>query len=100
MEVMKCIKCKGDTKVTDSRTVAKNACRRRRICVKCGFRYTTIEKLEKQKNMKICKEEGCSESMEGRPPQAKTCLNIECMKKSRKRQREAREQQKKIKQEK
>jgi len=46
---MNCPKCKNDTKVIDSRPTGQEkspGCkkiRRRRECLKCGFRFTTIE---------------------------------------------------------
>ncbi|PIU24114.1 transcriptional regulator NrdR [Candidatus Berkelbacteria bacterium CG08_land_8_20_14_0_20_39_8] len=43
---MQCTECKkGDTKVIDSRDDQKTI-RRRRECLKCGFRFTTYEKIE------------------------------------------------------
>ncbi|MEI6144312.1 MAG: transcriptional regulator NrdR [Candidatus Berkelbacteria bacterium] len=43
---MQCIECKkGDTKVIDSRDDEKTI-RRRRECLKCGYRFTTYEKIE------------------------------------------------------
>ena len=43
---MYCTQCKkGDTKVIDSRDDEKTI-RRRRECLKCGFRFTTYEKVE------------------------------------------------------
>ncbi len=43
---MQCTQCKkADTKVIDSRDDEKTI-RRRRECLKCGFRYTTYEKVE------------------------------------------------------
>ncbi|MBI4449535.1 transcriptional repressor NrdR [Candidatus Uhrbacteria bacterium] len=44
---MHCPKCKnGDTKVTDSRTSSEGMLiRRRRECVRCGFRFSTIEEI-------------------------------------------------------
>lgn len=42
---MNCLKCnQGDTKVYDSRVVKTNkAIRRRRECLECGYRFTTVE---------------------------------------------------------
>lgn len=41
---MRCPKCGGDTNVIESRKPKdQNSVRRRRECVKCGFRYTTHE---------------------------------------------------------
>lgn len=39
---MRCPKCKGDSRVTDSRLTNK-ALRRRRACTSCGHRWTTYE---------------------------------------------------------
>jgi transcriptional repressor NrdR len=46
---MKCPKCDTtDTKVIESRDVGGGeAIRRRRECLKCGFRYTTYERIER-----------------------------------------------------
>lgn len=47
--VMQCPRCKQtDTQVIDSR-VCFEAVRRRRLCTKCGFRFTTFEKIERPK---------------------------------------------------
>ena len=46
---MKCSQCQQvDTKVIESRDVAEGeAIRRRRVCVKCNYRFTTYERLER-----------------------------------------------------
>lgn len=46
---MKCNQCQyDDTKVIESRDVADGqAIRRRRSCAKCGYRFTTYERLER-----------------------------------------------------
>src|SRR5665213_665937 len=46
---MKCNQCQSDDiKVIESRDVAEGqAIRRRRMCVKCGHRFTTYERLER-----------------------------------------------------
>ena len=46
---MKCNQCQfDDTKVIESRDVAEGqAIRRRRMCAKCGSRFTTYERLER-----------------------------------------------------
>ncbi|HEX7368117.1 MAG TPA: transcriptional regulator NrdR [Candidatus Saccharimonadales bacterium] len=46
---MKCNQCNlDDTKVIESRDVADGqAIRRRRMCSKCGYRFTTYERLER-----------------------------------------------------
>ena len=42
---MKCCKhdCVGDTRVLDSRLVDLHMIKRRRVCKKCGARFTTYE---------------------------------------------------------
>ena len=46
---MKCNECQhDDTKVIESRDVAEGeAIRRRRMCVQCGHRFTTYERIER-----------------------------------------------------
>jgi transcriptional repressor NrdR len=46
---MKCSQCQeDDIKVIESRDVADDqAIRRRRMCVKCGYRFTTYERVER-----------------------------------------------------
>jgi transcriptional repressor NrdR len=46
---MKCNQCQGDDiKVIESRDVADDqAIRRRRMCVKCSYRFTTYERVER-----------------------------------------------------
>lgn len=46
---MKCAQCHGeDIKVIESRDVADDqAIRRRRMCVNCGYRFTTYERIER-----------------------------------------------------
>ena len=46
---MKCNQCQeDDIKVIESRDVADDqAIRRRRMCVKCGYRFTTYERVER-----------------------------------------------------
>lgn len=46
---MKCSQCQSDDiKVIESRDVAEGqAIRRRRMCVQCGYRFTTYERLER-----------------------------------------------------
>jgi transcriptional repressor NrdR len=56
---MHCPRCNHlDTKVYDTR-IAKNgkATRRRRECLKCGFRFTTVEEI-KPINLKVEKRNG------------------------------------------
>ena len=44
---MKCVVCHKDTKVLDSRLSSDGfRVRRRRECLKCGFRYSTNEEIE------------------------------------------------------
>lgn len=42
---MRCVKCRGETKVKDSRS-HKDTIRRRRICKKCEHRFFTFEVAE------------------------------------------------------
>ncbi len=42
---MRCVKCKGETKVKDSRS-HQDTIRRRRICKKCEHRFFTFEVAE------------------------------------------------------
>jgi len=54
---MHCTRCKkGDTRVVDSRD-GENSIRRRRECLRCGFRFTTYERLEIP-NIKVEKRDG------------------------------------------
>jgi len=59
---MLCPKCKkGDTSVVDSReTEDGKAIRRRRVCEKCKFRFTTYEEPEKS-NFIVVKKDGSRE---------------------------------------
>ncbi len=41
---MKCKKCNSETYVIDTRSHNSGGIRRRRVCLKCGERFTTIEK--------------------------------------------------------
>lgn len=56
---MRCPKCQTvDTKVIESRDVADGeAIRRRRECLKCQYRYTTYERLERP-NLVVQKKDG------------------------------------------
>jgi len=49
--MMPCPHCKGKTKVFDTRLNPDNNVRRRRRCMKCGYRFSTIEteKLKQDK---------------------------------------------------
>lgn len=42
VKLMKCPKCNGNTKVTDSRC-EDDCVNRRRVCLECGYRFSTIE---------------------------------------------------------
>lgn len=59
---MLCPKCKkSETSVIDSRDAEDNkAIRRRRQCDKCGYRFTTFERMEKS-NFIIVKKDGSRE---------------------------------------
>lgn len=59
---MRCLSCHHpDTKVTDSRLVADGmAIRRRRECIKCGFRFSTYEESEIL-NLSVVKRNGSRE---------------------------------------
>lgn len=49
---MYCPKCRGKTKVTDSRAMRnKNGIRRRRQCQVCGHSFTTYEVFEQSLNI-------------------------------------------------
>ncbi len=59
---MKCSQChEVDTKVIESRDVAEGqSIRRRRECLKCGFRFTTYERLERPQ-LVVIKQNGTRE---------------------------------------
>ena len=59
---MKCNQCQSeDIKVIESRDVAEGqAIRRRRMCVTCGYRFTTYERLERPQLI-IVKNDGTRE---------------------------------------
>jgi len=59
---MKCNQCQSDDiKVIESRDVAEGqAIRRRRMCVSCGYRFTTYERLERPQLI-IVKNDGTRE---------------------------------------
>jgi len=46
---MKCPKCKGSTRVVWSRPESDTEIRRRRECLACSHRFTTIEKPKEPK---------------------------------------------------
>ncbi len=60
---MRCAKCKyEDTKVIDSReTNESREIRRRRECEKCGYRFTTFERIETA-NFHVVKKDGSREN--------------------------------------
>jgi len=62
---MRCPKCGcQDDKVIDSRASREGATiRRRRECIKCGYRYTTYEQIERNKLM-VVKRDGRREDFE------------------------------------
>lgn len=62
---MRCPKCqKSETKVIESRDVAgSEAIRRRRECLKCNFRYTTYERIERP-NLVVVKRDGTRQSFD------------------------------------
>ena len=62
---MRCPKCGcQDDKVIDSRASREGATiRRRRECIKCGYRYTTYEQIERAKLM-VVKRDGRREDFE------------------------------------
>lgn len=54
---MICSSCeKGETQVTDSRDAGR-AIRRRRECLKCGYRFTTFERIEHRRIVVIKKDD-------------------------------------------
>ena len=59
---MKCQQCGScDSKVVESRDVADgDAIRRRRECLKCGYRFTTYERVERP-NLVVIKRDGTRE---------------------------------------
>ena len=59
---MKCSRCQcSDIKVIESRDVADDqAIRRRRMCVKCGYRFTTYERIERPQIV-VVKKDGSRE---------------------------------------
>jgi transcriptional repressor NrdR len=57
---MRCPKCGClDDKVIDSRSSREGGTiRRRRECLKCGFRFTTYEEIEKPATLMVLKRDG------------------------------------------
>lgn len=49
---MKCIECNSRTDVYDSRLIEGRGYRRKRKCMKCGFRFATIEVLDEEKGLR------------------------------------------------
>lgn len=49
---MRCIKCNSATDVYDTRLIPGEGSRRKRKCVKCGFRFATIEILDTVRELK------------------------------------------------
>lgn len=62
---MKCPKCSHlDDKVIDSRAIRNGDCiRRRRVCLKCGYRFTTYEEVIKT-SLRIIKRDGRHEELD------------------------------------
>lgn len=62
---MKCPKCGADDdKVLDSRSAREGAAiRRRRECVKCGYRYTTYEEINRDELL-VIKRDGTRQSFD------------------------------------
>ena len=62
---MRCPKCSHqDDKVIDSRAVRNGDCiRRRRVCLKCGFRFTTYEEVIRT-SLRVMKRDGRHEEMD------------------------------------
>ena len=61
---MKCVQCGYmDDKVIDSRTSKDGLCiRRRRECLRCGYRYTTYEQIERM-DLRVVKRDGMHEAL-------------------------------------
>jgi transcriptional repressor NrdR len=64
---MRCPKCgNGDDKVIDSRTIRDGeAIRRRRVCLRCDYRFTTYEEVVKA-NLQVKKRDGRFEDLDRR----------------------------------
>jgi transcriptional repressor NrdR len=64
---MRCPKCSHqDDKVIDSRTVRNgDVIRRRRVCLKCGYRFTTYEEVVKA-GLRVIKRDGRHEELDRR----------------------------------
>lgn len=64
---MRCSNCNNkNTKVLDSRPIEEGAAiRRRRECEKCGFRFTTFERIE-EVPLIVVKKDGMRRIFEGK----------------------------------
>ncbi len=62
---MRCPKCAHlEDKVIDSRSARQGAViRRRRMCLRCGYRFTTYEEVLKAR-LRVIKRDGCHEDMD------------------------------------
>lgn len=62
---MRCPKCGyGDDKVIDSRTIRNgDVIRRRRVCLQCGYRFTTYEEVVKA-TLRVIKRDGRHEELD------------------------------------
>ena len=49
MSARRCPKCGGDSTVIDTRERLNSDIRRRRKCLSCGYRWSTVERMEKDK---------------------------------------------------
>lgn len=45
---MNCVKCGKPTRVINSRPAPRNGVRRRRLCMTCEHRFTTVEAVDEQ----------------------------------------------------
>ena len=61
---MRCIQCGFmDDKVIDSRMSREGTCiRRRRECLRCGYRYTTYEQMERTE-LRVLKRDNMTEAL-------------------------------------
>lgn len=61
---MRCVQCGYmDDKVIDSRTTKDGTCiRRRRECLRCSYRYTTYEQIERME-LRVVKRDGMHEAL-------------------------------------
>jgi transcriptional repressor NrdR len=72
IKIYPCPNCKGKTDVIDSRINPKKQIRRRRKCMKCGYRFSTIEIVkEKSKEIKLKPKEVKKRMKEGYQKSAK-----------------------------